>query len=149
MKVLSRPLFTLLFVVSGIALTFAQNPVVESFAIRKNGFDYVTNFDATTTTARNVPLNGFQIVIAFDVNVKPASGNVINSRSDGGKMFDLRLGEPGSTTGDDLFTGSGTPTTLNIPDADVTEVVNSSKSTVTINVRFFNDLIPGQRYTLS
>lgn len=153
MKVLSRPLFTLLFVVSGIVLTFAQNPVVESFSIRKNGFDYVTDFNATTTTARNVPLNGFQIVIAFDANVKPALGSIFDSRSDGGKMFDLRLGAPGSTTGSDLFTGGGIPTTLDIADADVIEIVTGTapgdKSTITINVRFFNDLIPGQQYTLA
>lgn len=143
-KILSIPLFIILFLLLNIPFVVSQ-AVVTDMQINQGSFNYITTFDATNSVATQVPLNNFQIVITFDRNVSSSSNASINTKSEAGKMFDLRVGDP-ITGATDLFTGSGS-TTLDITNADVTE--SNGGKTITINVKFFNDLKAGETYTLS
>jgi len=146
MNVLSKPLLLLFFILSSYVITFAQ-PTVTNFTLTKGGFNYVTSAITANTTAAEVPLNDFVITTTFDERIRSADDQDINDVNRGGKMWGLFLG---SDTSNDLFTGSGPPT-LNITDAEVTSADDAGGNpdrVITIRVRLFQDLIPGQTYTL-
>ncbi|OJJ19197.1 hypothetical protein BKI52_20510 [marine bacterium AO1-C] len=114
--------------------------------IGKGAFNYITNFDPTVSTAAEVPLNDFQLIISFNSPVKSFNGTPTDTREEAGALYRLKAGDPGVDP--DLFRGNplDPPITLSINDDDVTS--SDGDQTITVNVRLFNDLIPGQTYTL-
>ena len=147
MKSLLKPHFTtfILFIICCLQCQslFAQGPTVTSMQINKSGFNYITNFDPTNANAIEVPLNHFQLMISFNNPVKSLDGTSIDTKEEAWALYQLKLGNPGVDP--DLFE-PGSPIMLNIMDNDV--VSSDGGRTITIDVQFDHDLIPGQTYTL-
>lgn len=146
MKLSIKISHSILLVLLSTIYVVAQ-PKVTAFSIKQGGFNYVTGFtEGVSATAAEVPLNNFELTITFDKDVKMKNGssNGIDTEIEGGIMYDLR----DSGAASDLFRGSGGGNpSLNINDTDVSDL-NGGK-TIKINVRFIEDLTPGEDYVLS
>ncbi|HAS46593.1 MAG TPA: hypothetical protein DCS93_39285 [Microscillaceae bacterium] len=144
MSLLSKSYFTacILFIICCFQYhsLWAQGPTVTSMQINKGPFNYTTYPDPATDDAAEVPLNDFQIVITFNSQVKAPDGTFIDTKAKAEALFLLREGDPGA--GSDLFE----PAYLSIADGNV--IFSADEQSVTVNLRFTNDLLPNQEYSL-